>query len=295
MGDADGGLGLTYEGNDDAMTVDALHLALDAFEGAGDDAHPAVNLVDEVVVGQGYALAERVGTGGRMDEVLHLTVGDPDDLPCLVDGARRDGHELQLAALGVETLQELQLNLHGVDEDDVIDGTVLRTLTHLTESVAWQFLDMEEAVVALGTQLGGQALGPHLLGIVDVHRIPPVKGIILFFQDRSIEMLVDGETKRVLLLHESGHQGIRMAKNRCARVHDTRLQWANSCFYHSTNLLRLSTAAKVLNHKNFYDEATFRLAGCEPSSVLLSIGRRTTCCRNADTLGKSAAKVILFF
>lgn len=61
VGDADGDTGVAEEGDDNAMTADALDLSLDAGEGTTDDANGTAYLVDELVVGEGDALQEGSG------------------------------------------------------------------------------------------------------------------------------------------------------------------------------------------------------------------------------------------
>ena len=76
-GDAEGYLGVSEEGDDDALSVDAFHLAFDVLERSVEDAHSLALFVEEVGVGEGDALPVGVGTGGYIDEVLHLFLWDP--------------------------------------------------------------------------------------------------------------------------------------------------------------------------------------------------------------------------
>lgn len=99
--------------------ADALHLALDTGKGSAENAYTAVLLVDEVAIGQGNALVVGVWTGGRIDESLHLAVGNPENAGLLLGVERLHVPELHGGAGAAELLEQLQLDFHGLYEDDV--------------------------------------------------------------------------------------------------------------------------------------------------------------------------------
>ena len=122
MGDAHGYLCLAEECNDDAVMADTLDFAFDTHEGALHDTDTTVLLTEEVAPGQGYALLIGIGQRLGLDEVLHLTVGNVDNLGSfrIVEGGF--GNELQMLADLILSLEQLDTAFHGMYEDEVVDG-----------------------------------------------------------------------------------------------------------------------------------------------------------------------------
>lgn len=151
-----------------AVVVDALDGALDAGEGAMEEAD-ALTLTTEVVgIGMVGALTFVVVDRQGADELLHLVLRDGDDYRGLVVGAGLDGHELHVDTVAVEHLQLAQLGPMGIDEDEVVDDGLLA----VDELLAY----------ALGDVLHGEEIADALLvegfvdnfltAVGDVHGVP---------------------------------------------------------------------------------------------------------------------------
>lgn len=219
MGDAEGDTGLTDEGDHNAVALDALDLTLDAGKGAVKDAHTTVLLVDEVGISQGDALGQGIKTGGRGDEVLHLTVGNPDDGGGLGDVTRPDRHELHDVAGGVETLEELELDLHGADEHKTVDRGVLVD-EHTPIVVDYRWLDIEIGVVALVAQFVVDIIGPFAPGVGDAHGIPVKLVVVGLLAQVAVEAAVVVEEQELVLVKQLERFWIG-DKDRCARAWGT--------------------------------------------------------------------------
>ena len=191
--------GLTEEGHDDAVAGDSLDLTFDAGKRATNDPHGLSLLVDEVVVGQWDTLTGGIRTGGGVDEVLHLTVGHPDNLGAVGLDTGLDNHELHHVAAGRESLQQLQLDLHRVDKDDVIDRTKIGVLTGIAKVVFRRLLKMKIGLIALGMKGVVDLDGTLLTAIADAHGVPAEIVVVFLFQDTCILALVALEIEASLL------------------------------------------------------------------------------------------------
>ena len=180
VGDAEGGFDIAQLDDDDAVAHDALHLALYAQEGATDDAHPVAGLVEEVPVGEGDALAIRVGAGLGVDEVRHVLVGDVDNLRLLGGVALLLRHELQGQTGAVFVLQQADNLFPGLDEDEVGDdraGLVEPLAVFMNLSV----LEPEIGGEAFAYQLVAHAESPLGTGVTDAQGIPAHQGVVVFY------------------------------------------------------------------------------------------------------------------
>ena len=202
MRQPDSHTGLTEEGHDDAVAGDSLDLAFNAGKRATDDSHGLPLLVNEVVVCQGDTLTGGIRTGGGIDEVLHLTVGHPDDLGAVGLDTGLHNHELHHVAAGRESLQQLQLDLHRVDKDDVIDGTKVSVLTGIAKIVFRRLLKMKIGLIALGMKSVVDFDGTLLTAIADTHGVPAEIVVVFLFQDAGIVALVALEIEASLLGQE---------------------------------------------------------------------------------------------
>lgn len=199
MGDAESDLGLADKGDNDAVALDALNLALDACKGTTEDAYTTVLLVDEIGIGEGDALGKGVETGGRRDEVLHLTVRHPDDTGGLGDIAGPDAHELHDVAGGVVTLEELELDLHGMDEHETIDRGILVD-HHPTIVVDRGLLDIEIGFVTLVAQLIVDIIGPLTPGVGDAHGIPVELVVVGLLTQVAVKAAIVVEKQELILI-----------------------------------------------------------------------------------------------
>ena len=202
VGDAHCDSGIAKQGDYYAVAVDALYLALDACKGTIDYLDSLTFLVNKMIVGKGYALGEWVRAIGRIDEILHLTVWNPDNLGRLGHIMLTGCHELHDVAVGGETLQQFQLNFHGMDEHHIINGALQGVFTGIAKIVFRYFLKMKVCLVSLCHEGVVDRKCALSAAITDVHRIPAKEGIVGFFQESGIIGFIVVETEAALLSEE---------------------------------------------------------------------------------------------
>lgn len=167
--DGDGKGTDVWEGNDQvAVVVDALDGALDAGEGAMEEADTLAFTTEVVGIGVVGAQTFVVVDGQGADELLHLVLGDGDDHRRLVVGAGLDGHELHVDAVAVEHLQLAQLGPVGIDEDEIVDDGLL-AMDKLLAYTLGDVLHGEEIADAL---LVEGFVDNFLTAVGDVHGVP---------------------------------------------------------------------------------------------------------------------------
>ena len=240
MRDADGHLRLANEGNEDAMAVDADHLALETLEGAGEDADLLVRPVQEILIGEDDALLIGVRARGGITEIVHLLVRDPEDAlgMCGIEGL--DRYELHTATDRIETLQQLQLNLHRAHEYHIIYRIAAIVFADFAKGITGGILKMKIDLIALTGQFITNAQCPLALSIADAHGIPMEVGIVGFFEDGLVNRLVGLEGEGVRVLEELGKGRLDNIIRR-ARVQNTSA--IKPFIYFSSQLTKALTTA----------------------------------------------------
>lgn len=153
------------------MGLEILDLSCDACKGASDDADLAAWFGVGHIDFKGDAQAFLVVTGLGIDEILHLLLGDEDNLTLLFPTPLGLGHKLNRLEIGIGVLEftdNLLLDLH---EDEIADdglGLVLKFV-------------VTDGFLIFQTEIGGEAflekgitdaecfLG---IGVIDVEGIP---------------------------------------------------------------------------------------------------------------------------
>lgn len=184
MGDAHGNLRLAEECNDDAVMADTLDFAFNAHEGALHDTDTTMLLTEEVTPGQGNALLIGIGQRLGLDEVLHLTVGNVDNLGSfgIVEGGF--GDELQVLADLILPLEQLDTAFHGMDEDEVVDGREHLMLQLVVVSY-FLMLHVEIGGDVLTTELIAHLHGALGIAKTNAEGIPADEGVVGFFDDKG--------------------------------------------------------------------------------------------------------------
>ena len=174
LGDLGDGVGQAKVGQadeDDAVGLEVLDLSSDAGKGATDDADLAAWLDIGLIDLEGDAQALDVFTGLGIDEILHLLLGDRDNLTFLFPTPPGLGHELNREEVGIGVLEgtdNLLLDLH---EDEIADDG---------GGFVEKFLVADDFVV-FQTEIGGEAFleegitdaeGFLGIGVIDIEGIP---------------------------------------------------------------------------------------------------------------------------
>ena len=124
LGDFGDGICQTKVGQadqDDAMGLEILDLSGDTGKGSSDDADLAPWLDIRLIDFKGDAQALHIFTGLGINEILHLLLGDRDNLTLLFPTPPGLGHELNREEIRIgmfEFTDNLLLNLH---EDEIAD------------------------------------------------------------------------------------------------------------------------------------------------------------------------------
>ena len=132
LGDLGDGIGQTKVGQadqHDAMGFEIPDLASDAGKGTTDDTDLAAWLDIRLIDLEGDAQAIDILTGLGIDEVLHLLLGDRENLALLFPTLPRLGHELDREEVWVGVLEGTDNLLLDLDEDEIADdglGLVLK-------------------------------------------------------------------------------------------------------------------------------------------------------------------------
>lgn len=153
------------------MGLEILDLASDAGKRTTDDADLAAWLGIGLIDLKGDAQALDVFTGLGIDEVLHLLLGDREDLALLFPTLPRLGHELDREEVRIGVLEgtdNLLLDLH---EDEIADdrpGLVEKFLM-ADDFVVFQAEIGGEAFLEEGITDAERFLG---IGVIDVEGIP---------------------------------------------------------------------------------------------------------------------------
>ncbi len=174
LGDLGDGIGQTKVGQadeDDAVGLEVLDLASDAGKGTTDDADLAAWLGIGLIDLEGDAQALHVFTRLGIDEVLHLLLGDRDNLTLLFPTPLGPGHELNREEVGIGMLEGTDNLLLDLDKDEIADDG---------GSLVEKFLVADDFVV-FQTEIGGEAFleegitdaeGFLGIGVIDVKGIP---------------------------------------------------------------------------------------------------------------------------
>ena len=153
------------------MGLVVLDLSSDTGKGAPDDADLAAGLGIGLIEFEGDAQAFHVFTGLGIDEILHLLLGDRDNLTLLFPTPLGLGHELDREEIGVGVLELADYLLLDFHKDEIADDGLGFVL---------EFLVPDDFLV-FQTEIGGKAfleegitdaecfLG---IGVIDIEGIP---------------------------------------------------------------------------------------------------------------------------
>ncbi len=174
LGDLGDGIGQAKVGQadqDDAVGLEVLDLASDAGKGTTDDADLAAWLGIGLIDLEGDAQAIDILTGLSIDEVLHLLLGDREDLALLFPTPPGSGHELNREEVRIGMLKgtdNLLLDLH---EDEIADdgGSLVEKFLVADDFVVFQAEIGGEAFLEEGITDAESFLG---IGVIDVEGIP---------------------------------------------------------------------------------------------------------------------------
>jgi len=202
VGDANSDTGVAEEGDDNAMATDTLDFTLNIGEGTRHDLDFPTLFVNELIVGEWNTLVLRILTGSRITEVLHLLVGYPDNLCLLSLEAMALRHEFHQVAVFSVTLQQLQLDLHGIYEHHVVNRPQQSALKGIAKIVLWYFLKMEIGLISLVEEGLVDSDGTFLAGIPNIHRIPVELVIVFFLHQLGIVFPIVSEVETILLAEE---------------------------------------------------------------------------------------------
>ena len=119
----------------------------------------------------------------------------------------------------LETLEELELDLHGADEHKTVDRGVLVD-EHTPIVVDYRWLDIEIGVVALVAQFVVDIIGPFAPGVGDAHGIPVELVVVGLLTQVAVEAAVVVEEQELVLVKQLERFWIG-DKDRCARAWDT--------------------------------------------------------------------------
>lgn len=153
------------------MGLVVLDLAGDTGKGATDDADLAAGLGIGLIEFKGDAQAFHVFTGLGIDEILHLLLGDRDNLTLLFPTPLGLGHELDREEIGVGVLELADNLLLDFHKDKIADDGL---------GLVLEFLVPDDFLV-FQTEIGGKAFleegitdteGFLGIGAIDVKGIP---------------------------------------------------------------------------------------------------------------------------
>ena len=153
------------------MGLEVLDLSSDAGKGTTDDADLAAWLGIGLIDLKGDAQALDVLTGLSIDEVLHLLLGDREDLALLFPTLPGLGHELDREEVWIGVLEgtdNLLLDLHKDEIADDRSGLVEKLLM-ADDFVVFQAEIGGEAFLEEGITDAERFLG---IGVIDIEGIP---------------------------------------------------------------------------------------------------------------------------
>ncbi len=174
LGDFGDGIGQTKVGQadeDDAVGLEVLDFSGDAGKGATDDADLAAWLDIRLIDLEGDAQALDVFTGLGIDEILHLLLGDRDNLALLFPTPLGLGHELNRQEIGIGVLEGTDNLLLDLDEDEIADdgGGLVAKFLVADDFVVFQTEIGGEAFLEEGITDAERFLG---IGVIDIEGIP---------------------------------------------------------------------------------------------------------------------------
>lgn len=153
------------------MGLEVLDLSGDAGKGTTDDADLAAWLDIGLIDLEGDAQALDVFTGLGIDEILHLLLGDRDNLALLFPTPPGLGHELNREEIGIGVLEGTDNLLLDLDEDEIADdgGGLVEKFLVADDFVVFQTEIGGEAFLEEGITDAESFLG---IGVIDVEGIP---------------------------------------------------------------------------------------------------------------------------
>lgn len=174
LGDLGDGIGQTKVGQadeNDAVGLEILDLASDAGKGTTDDADLAAWLGIGLIDLEGDAQALDILTGLGIDEILHLLLGDRDNLALLFPTPLGSGHELDREEVRIGVLKFTDNLLLDLDKDEIVDDRA---------SLVKKFL-MADDLAVFQAEIGGEAFLKEGItdaesflgvGVIDIEGIP---------------------------------------------------------------------------------------------------------------------------
>lgn len=174
LGDFGDGIGQTKVGQadeDDAVGLEVLDFSGDAGKGTTDDADLAARLDIRLIDLEGDAQALDVFTGLGIDEILHLLLGDRDNLTLLFPTPPGLGHELNRQEVGIGVLEGTDNLLLDLDEDEIADdgGGLVAKFLVADDFAVFQTEIGGEAFLEEGITDAERFLG---IGVIDIEGIP---------------------------------------------------------------------------------------------------------------------------
>lgn len=153
------------------MGLEILDLASDAGKRTTDDADLAAWLGIGLIDLEGDAQALNVLTGLGIDEVLHLLLGDREDLALLFPTLPGLGHELDREEVWIGVLEGTDNLLLDLDEDEIADDGpgLVEKLLMADDFVVFQAEIGGEAFLEEGITDAESFFG---IGVIDVEGIP---------------------------------------------------------------------------------------------------------------------------
>ena len=153
------------------MGLEILDLSSDAGKGTTDDADLAAWLGIGLIDLEGDAQALDILTGLGIDEVLHLLLGDREDLALLFPTLPRLGHELDREEVRIGVFEGTDNLLLDLDEDEIADdgSGLVEKLLMADDFVVFQAEIGGEAFLEEGITDTECFLG---IGAIDVKGVP---------------------------------------------------------------------------------------------------------------------------
>lgn len=153
------------------MGLEVLDLASDAGKRTTDDADLAAWLGIGLIDLKGDAQALDILTGLSIDEVLHLLLGDRDDLTLLFPTLPGLGHELDREEVWISVLEGTDNLLLNLDKDEIADdgSGLVEKLLMADDFVVFQAEIGGEAFLEEGITDAERFLG---IGVIDIEGIP---------------------------------------------------------------------------------------------------------------------------
>ena len=153
------------------MGLEILDLASDAGKRPTDDADLAAWLDIGLIDLEGDAQALDIFTGLGIDEVLHLLLGDREDLALLFPTLPGLGHELNREEVWIGVFEGTDNLLLDLDEDEIADDGpgLVEKLLMADDFVVFQAEIGGEAFLEEGITDAERFLG---IGVIDVEGIP---------------------------------------------------------------------------------------------------------------------------